>query len=319
MRKKQIVMKILTTAACLILAAAMVHAQEPKVVRAIPVSPGTVGPILKKRIAVTHFDNKSNWRGQVELGSGFADSLTDALIKCGQFIVVERAEVQNVMKEQDFAVSGRTVDTANAPKIGQILTAQIQIIGSIINVAQTSNNGAAFGFRGFNIGTSGGTAEVVIAMRIIDTTSGQVLDSQQIKGIARKSGLAFGYASRDFRGGMAGMSKTPLGDAVVDAINQAVAMISSRLEQVPWQGRIVKADGDRIYINAGSNFGVKPGDRFGCFHQGEALIDPETGLNLGGKNTKYGQIEVVEVSDKFSVAKPVAGTGFAGKDVIKIE
>ena len=307
-------------AASLILAVAMVHAQEPKVVRAIPVAPGPGGPMLKKRIAVTHFDNKSNWRGQVELGSGFADSLTDALIKCGQFIVVERAEVQNVMKEQDFAVSGRTVETTNAPKIGQILTAQIQITGSILSVdTHTSNNGMAFGYRGFNIGASGGSAEVLLALRIIDTTSGQVLDSQQIKGIARKSGLAFGYASRDFRGGMSGMSKTPLGDAVVDALNQAVAIISSRLERVPWQGRIVKADADRIYINAGSNFGVKPGDRFGCFHQGEALIDPETGLNLGGKTTKYGQIEVVEVSDKFSVAKPVAGTGFTGKDVIKIE
>ena len=313
-------MKTLIMAASLILAAAVLHAQEPQVVRAVPVGPGPGGPILKKRIAVTHFDNKSNWRGQVELGTGFADSLADALIKCGQFIVVERAEVQNVMKEQDFAVSGRTVETANAPKIGRLLTAQIQITGSILSVdTHTSNQGAGFGFRGFTIGASGGSAEVLIAMRIIDTTSGQVLDSQQIKGIARKSGLAFGFASGDFRGGMAGMQKTPLGDAVIDAINQSVAIISSRLERVPWTGRIVKAEGDRIYINAGANFGVKPGDRFSCFHQGEALIDPETGLSLGGATSKYGQIEVVEVSDKFSIAKPMAGTGFTGKDVIKIE
>lgn len=320
MRKKPIVMKTLMMAASLVLAAAVVGAQEPQVVRAIPVGPGPGGPMLKKRIAVTHFDNKSNWRGQVELGSGFADSLADALIKCGQFIVVERAEIQNVMKEQDFALSGRTAETATGPKVGQLLTAQIQITGSILSVdTHTQNQGAAFGFKGFTIGASGGSAEVLLALRIIDTSSGQVLDSQQIKGIARKSGLSFGFASGDFRGGMAGMSKTPLGDAVVDALNQAVAIIASRLERVPWQGRIVKADGDRIYINAGANFGVKPGDRFSCFHQGEALIDPETGLNLGGKTTKYGQIEVVEVSDKFAVAKPVAGTGFTGKDVIKIE
>ncbi len=317
MRNNQIVMKTLTPIAGLIVAAVLAPAQEPGVVRAIPVASG---PMLKKRIAVTHFDNKSNWRGQVELGSGFADPLADALIKCGRFIVVERAEIQNVMKEQDFAQSGRTVDTANGPKIGRLLTAQIEITGSILQVdTHTSDNGAGFGFRGFNIGASGGTAEVTIALRIIDTTSGQVLDSQQIKGIARKSGLSFGFASGDFRGGMGGLKKTPLGDAVIDALNQAVAMISSRLEQVPWQGRIVKAEGDKIYINAGANFGVKPGDRFTCSHPGETLIDPDTGLSLGGKGTKYGKIEVVEVSDKFSIAKPVAGTGFAGKDTINIE
>ncbi|MBI5828603.1 MAG: hypothetical protein HZB20_03470 [Chloroflexi bacterium] len=110
-----------------------------------------------------------------------------------------------------------------------------------------------------------------------------------------------------------------MGDAVIDALAQAVVMITARLEQVPWQGRIVKAEGASIYINAGGNFGVKPGDRFACFHPGQAMIDPETGLNLGGKDTKYGAIEVVDVQEKFSIAKPAGGTGFAAKDVIKIE
>ncbi len=308
-------MKILSTIAVLLVAAAMVEAQD--VVRARPV----VGiPMLKKRIAVTHFDNKSNWQGQAELGTGFADSLADALIKTGRFIVVERAELQNVMKEQDFAQSGRTADTANAPQIGKLLTAQIQITGSILHVdTQTQQQGGAIGFRGFSIGGGGGKAEVAIALRIIDTTSGQVLDSQQIKGIARKSGMALGFAHGGFGGGMSSLNKTPLGDAVVDALFQAVALITARLEQVPWQGRIVKAEGTAIYINAGANFGVKPGDRFACFHPGQSMIDPETGLNLGSKDSKYGAIEVVDVQDKFSVAKPAGGTGFAAKDVIKIE
>jgi curli biogenesis system outer membrane secretion channel CsgG len=313
-------MRVLAATISVLLLALLAHAQRPPgVVRAQPV-PQAGGPMLKKRIAVTHFDNKSNYQGQVELGNGFADSLADALIRTGRFIVVERQEIKNVMQEQDFAQSGRTADTATAPKIGQILTAQIQITGSILHVdTRTSDGGAAIGFRGFTIGGSGGKAEVTVALRIIDTSSGQVLDSQQIKGIARKSGLSFGYAGGDFGGGMSSLKKTPLGDAVIDALNQAVGHITARLEQVPWQGRIIKAEGDQIYINAGANFGVRPGDRFACFHPGQALIDPETGLNLGGKDTKYGQIEVVEVQEKFSIAKPAGGTGFAAKDTIRIE
>lgn len=308
-------MKILTTAATLLITLAVAQGQD--VVRARPV----VGiPMLKKRIAVTHFDNKANVQGQAELGTGFADSLADALVKTGRYIVVERAEIQNVMKEQDFAQSGRTAETANAPQIGRLLTAQIQITGSILHVdTQTQQQGGGFAFQGFSIGGGGGKAEVTIALRIIDTTSGQVLDSQQIKGIARKSSLALGYAHGGFGGSMSSLNKTPLGDAVIDALAQAVVMITARLEQVPWQGRIVKAEGASIYINAGGNFGVKPGDRFACFHPGQAMIDPETGLNLGGKDTKYGAIEVVDVQEKFSIAKPAGGTGFAAKDVIKIE
>lgn len=308
-------MKTITLAAALLIGVSMVQAQE--VVRARPV----VGvPMLKKRIAVTHFENKANWQGQVELGHGFADSLADALVKTGRYIVVERAEIQNVMREQDLAQSGRTADTATTPQIGRLLTAQIQITGSILHVdTQTGGQGGGFAIKGFAIGGGGGKAEVDIALRIIDTTSGQVLDSQQIKGIARKSGLGIGYSDRDFGVGMSMLKKTPLGDAVVDAINQAVGIITARLEQVPWQGRIVKAEGNNIYINAGYNYGVKPGDRFACFRPGQAMIDPETGLNLGSKDTRYGSIEVVETQEKFSIAKPVNGTGFAAKDVIRIE
>ncbi|MBI5828602.1 MAG: hypothetical protein HZB20_03465 [Chloroflexi bacterium] len=187
-------MKILTTAATLLITLAVAQGQD--VVRARPV----VGiPMLKKRIAVTHFDNKANVQGQAELGTGFADSLADALVKTGRYIVVERAEIQNVMKEQDFAQSGRTAETANAPQIGRLLTAQIQITGSILHVdTQTQQQGGGFAFQGFSIGGGGGKAEVTIALRIIDTTSGQVLDSQQIKGIARKSSLALGYAHGGF-------------------------------------------------------------------------------------------------------------------------
>ena len=237
-------MKTFSAAATLLIAVIVAQAQEA--VRAAPVA---AVPMIKKRIAVTHFDNKSNWQGQAELGTGFADSLADALIKTGRYIVVERAELQNVMKEQDFAQSGRTAETANAPQIGKLLTAQIQITGSILHVdTHTQEQSGAIGFRGFSIGGGGGKAEVAIALRIIDTTSGQVLDSQQIKGIARKSGMALGFAHGGFGGSMSSLNKTPLGDAVIDALAQAVAMITMRLEQVPWQGRIVKAEGDKILM-----------------------------------------------------------------------
>ena len=62
---------------------------------------------LKKIVAVSSFENKTTWRGQVDLGDGMADQLTDALMQSGQFTVMERQQLGAVVAEQDLANSGR--------------------------------------------------------------------------------------------------------------------------------------------------------------------------------------------------------------------
>ena len=52
---------------------------------------------LKKIVAVAKFENKTSWRGQVELGDGMADQLSDALMQSGQFVVMERAALKEVV------------------------------------------------------------------------------------------------------------------------------------------------------------------------------------------------------------------------------
>ena len=96
---------------------------------------------------------------------------------------------------------------------------------------------------------------------------------------------------------------------------------SARREQnlANLRARIVKVEGDRIYINAGASFGVKPGDRFTCIHPTAVMIDRYTGQSLVRKEIKYGLVEVFEVSEKFSIAKAVGGIGFGAKDTILTE
>ena len=40
--------------------------------------------------------------------------------------------------------------------------------------------------------------------------------------------------------------------------------------------------------------------------EGEALIDPETGISLGGSQTVIGEISVSQVNEKYSIATPVS-------------
>ena len=51
--------------------------------------------------------------------------------------------------------------------------------------------------------------------------------------------------------------------------------------------------------------------------KGEELIDPETGISLGGSSTALGEIEVSQVQEKFSIAKPVSLSGTQRGDKVK--
>ena len=68
-----------------------------------------------------------------------------------------------------------------------------------------------------------------------------------------------------------------------------------------------------IYVNSGENVGLKLGDTFFVYKQGEALVDPDTGMELGKENNKLGQIRITEVQEKFSKAITGAGVGEVSK------
>lgn len=276
--------------------------------------PPYYGP--KKLIAVMDFQNKSNYKGKMELGTGMADSLTDALIRSERFIVVERQQIRDVLKEQDFAQTGRTVE-AGAPKIGRVLNTQALVYGSVVDFSETQEQSQAFGYKGFNLSMAQAEAKVTIAIRVVDSTTGQVLDSQQIQGKAEKRALGVSYTERDWSFGSKAFAKTPLGQATQEAIDKAVLFVCRRLQDVPWEGRVIEAQGADISINAGEQQGIAPGDCFIVYREGEAMIDPATGLPLGAPRKEIGAIEVAEVQPKFSIAKVLRGSGIARKDVVR--
>ena len=261
-----------------------------------------------------------------------ADILTDALLHSGRFIIVERQQIRDVLKEQDFAQSGRTVEAA-APKIGRLLNAQVLVTGSVVDFAEThSQMPAMFGYggggyrdrrgrwhhrEGMALQFSYAEARVVIAMRLIDATTGQVLDSQESRGTASSNsvGVNVYQGMTTFRS--AGFAKTPLGQATQKAIDQAVAFVCTRMQNVPWEGRVVDVKGDDVFINAGANQGITVGQEFLVFRESAPMIDPETGLPLGAPRKEIGLLSVSEVEPKFSIARIVRGQGITRKDVIQ--
>ena len=278
--------------------------------------PAAMGP--KKLVAVAEFENKTNWQGQVNLGTGMADQLITSLMNTERYMVLERDNIEAVLREQDFGASGRTTKEGGA-KIGKISRAQILIQGAVTEFGHQGGGGGGFNIKGFAFGGSGESAVVGIDLRIYDTTTGEVLASKACRGVAKASGSNIGYLDRDWGFSMGGEDRTPMDFAVRAAIQQAVNFITAEIDRVPWEGRIAMIKGGMIYINAGRKSGIKIGDQFIVFREGEKVIDPESGIELGSEISRIGEIEVVSVQEKFAKAAPLKGTLFEQNDVIKFE
>jgi len=273
----------------------------------------------KKIVAVSSFENKTTYSGQQNLGDGMADQLTDALMQSGQFVVLERQTLGDVFEEQDLAQTGRMAKSKSA-RTGKATSAQVLVKGTVTEFEEQSG-GSGTGVKlpfGVSLGGKKGEAHVGVIIRLIDTTTGQVLDSQRVEGKAKSGGFKLGLDIGGVDFGTDSFKKTPLGKAMQIAIDNAVAFIAAKLKDIPFQGSVIKASGSDVYISAGERTGAAVGDTFAVYSVGEELIDPDTGELLGSEEEKIGTVKIYSVSEKYSKAKVTdGGTGIKKGDVIR--
>jgi tetratricopeptide (TPR) repeat protein len=84
----------------------------------------------EKRVAVLPFEVLSEDSGMKQFGVGTMDTLTQALSNIPQFIMLDRGQLQAVMKENALQQSG-FVDPGSSVKIGKLMGAEILVMGSI--------------------------------------------------------------------------------------------------------------------------------------------------------------------------------------------
>jgi len=261
---------------------------------------------IKKIVAVSRFENKTSTRseGTMDLNNGLADQLTDALIQSGQFVVLERETLGDVIQEQDMADSDRFQKSKSA-RTGKLTSAQILVKGTITEFeTATDNSSSGISFSGFRIGGSSTSVHLGLIIRLIDSTTGQVIDSKRMEGKAKGSGMNLGVDFGGVNFGSDSFKATPLGKATQITIDKAVDFIAKKLKNVPYKGRVIKVKGNIVYISAGKTIGTTQGAMFDVYSVGEEMIDPDTGELLGVDEVKIGKIKVFDVQEKFSKAKP---------------
>ena len=197
----------------------------------------------KARVAVSQFKDKTGkgwWTGAI--GDGMADMLATALFNSNRYIVLERQQVSDVLREQDLGGAGRIKKGTEAP-IGEIEGAELLITGAV-----TEFEGAASGVGG-GIGGIGGTAgrvlggiagglkkaHMAIDMRVIDTRTSRIVAATSVEGEATDFALGGALAGAGgggaLGGALGGWSKTPTEKALRLCLQEAVKFIVSKTPQ----------------------------------------------------------------------------------------
>ena len=248
--------------------------------------------------------------------NGIEAIVIDSLSQTGRFRLVERTELGDVLAEQDLASSGRIAKPSGA-KTGNVLGAEY-LVQVVVTDYETKTSGTDKGIGGLltksvpllgGVKAGSSSGRVGLNIRLIDAETSEITFTKQIEAVIKESNLSFGGAGLIGDVGLGGFmsqySKTPVGQAVIAGINQAVFELIKEVGAKPPEGSIVKADATQIYTNLGQD-SVSIGDRLQVLRKGEELIDPETGISLGGSATTLGEIEINQVQEKFSIARPVS-------------
>lgn len=191
----------------------------------------------KARIAVADFDVKAA-KATGEIGDGLREMLVTALVNSNRFSVVERQALDAVMQEQELSASGAAEQGKGGPQRGKIKTADLVITAAVTEFEPQASGGAAgigggggigSGILGGLLGAAMNKAHMALDIRIIDTSTSEVITATRVQGQA--SDIAGGVMAGFFGGwglgaGLSAYSNTPMEKAIRICIIEAVRYIS---------------------------------------------------------------------------------------------
>jgi curli biogenesis system outer membrane secretion channel CsgG len=313
-------MKLLQTFVCLVAAAilagcavqstppAQVEQPAPRAEQAQAQVAVQTAPkrVLKRKIAIGRFTNETRYGRSLlvdennnPLGKQAADILTARLVETGQFLVLERTDLNIVKGEQ------ANLGEAN------IVGADTLIVGSVTEFGRTTT-----GKKGFLSSTKVQTAKAKIEIRLVDVRTGQAFFATSGAGEAStESGEVMGFGSQaDYDG--------TLNDrAIAAAISDFLGKLLTKLDERAWRTDVLKVDGNQVIIAAGERQGLKVGDVLEVFKRGDSVKNPSTGFMIELPATPIGKVQVAALfgdseTSEGAVTTLIAGTAVAPNSTV---
>lgn len=218
--------------------------------------------------------------------------IESAIGRTNKFKVLTRQKeyLKTVRKEQKFSKSVFTA--GDAAFENQISNADAIVMPEVLTFSfyreskPIPNLAGKYQYR--NIGA------LEMNIKVIDTTTAQILASFPLKqGFATKRQISSqkgGVPSKSYFSEMAKKISVKIADAIVD---HAFPM------------KVVKVKNLKVWLNRGKDGGLSARQKLYIYSPGEALIDPDTGMNIGSAEEYVGVLRIIRVNPKFSVGEIV--------------
>jgi curli biogenesis system outer membrane secretion channel CsgG len=197
-----------------------------------------------------------------------------------------------VLQEQQLAQSG--LAAGNAADAGKLTNVQLIVTPFVTEYHLGSSFRSLEDFPGKYLRSDSGALRLTV--KVTDTTTGEI--KYQIDTTGSISGGS--GSPQDGRGG------GPPGNAWQHMVDQAAEAAAAKVIGAVFPIVIVKVDGDQIYLNRGEGAGLTVGETHELFSVGDALVDPQSGEQLGQTETLVGRIKVTRITPRFSVGQVVA-------------
>lgn len=169
----------------------------------------------KPSVGVAEFTNETSagwWYSSA--GRDLSGMLTNELASTEKFRIVERAKLGHVLDEQDLAASGR-IEKSTAAKIGKLTGARYLVMGNVSAYQEnTSGGGGGISIHGWSVGGKKNDAYIAIDLRVVDTTSGEVMYTRTVEARSTSYGISGSGHVGSLSGGLGKYENTPAGKAI---------------------------------------------------------------------------------------------------------
>jgi curli biogenesis system outer membrane secretion channel CsgG len=241
---------------------------------------------LKRKVAIARFSNETQYgkglfydKENDPMAKQAIDILSTKLSSSGKFILLERVDFDLIENEMKIA-GGNSYQKIGADYI---------IIGSITEFGRR-NLGES---KVFNR-TKTQTVEAGVSIRLVDVSTGQIIYSEEGKGLAEvsnKTTLGLGQRT-DY-------DSTLSDKAISVAISQLIENIINNCLNKPWKAYFLSYDGDGIIISGGKSQGLKIGDSFDVMIKGKKIKNPQNGMIIELPGKIVGEVEVIFTGGDF--------------------
>lgn len=259
----------------------------------------------KKSVAVMPLENISGYTEQ-QVAEIMTEQLLVAIHASGVYTVVERTQLGTVIREQGF--QNIAVDTSKAVELGKLSGADYSMLGKVtmatvegnITAQVVSRLGETFGLG--DIGTAAGQfvhkfkGRIALDVRFVDNETGEIILAKTVEG--SKSGATVPAAFNN-------------------ACKEAAENLLRELNGInPFRARVADVYGADVYIDQGSEAGVRRGEVLIVVREGEPII--VNGKIVAMRQTEIGKVKVVEVNPDYAVCRAEEKSGTIQKgDVLK--